>query len=188
MPALKPSSASETSTACAMPKHPPTTVERGLIALALCEGNAAKASRELAQQGLKLDKTTLSTWRRERKDEWLKARERVWPWVKAHAEDMHAELATQAGEIERLANEEWLRRLREDPAEIADKDLQGIGRNAATQSGIHTDKVIGLRGDPTEVVHRTENVAEILRALKARGVVIEGSAEEVSAIESSGQP
>jgi len=152
--------------------------------VALCGGNARRASRELEEKGLKIPRTTLQKWSQSQHVErYTELRREVMPRIHDRMARESEDLAIEYGEAERKTLERYLQVVPElKPAEAA-----GAARNMATSRGIATDKALLLRGRPSEITeHR--NVGEIIRALKAKGAtvtlptggVLEGSAEEVA--------
>jgi hypothetical protein len=159
-------------------------VERGLVALSLCDGNSKRAARVLATQDLSIDPSTLRKWRTQRPDDYERVQALVLPRVKAQTAELHADFAKRAIEV----NAKVLDKLEREYDEISPRELPGAVRNLSTTAGIHEDKAANLRGDPTTVIeHRSYK--EVVAKLKQMGV-IEGDAEEMPddtpALETSG--
>lgn len=144
------------------------TVERGLVALALCSGSSRRAARLLAEQGLSLGESTLRNWRDNLYPEryWELQRD-VLPKLRARAAEQHSELAELEGE----AGRKLLERLTAEYGAIPARDLPGAIRNLDVGAAVNRDKAAMLRGENPETTMPTRSMSEIVSALKAKGVV-----------------
>ena len=73
--------------------------EQGLIAVAICGGNTHRASRELADRGLEIPRTTLASWQTNHADRYERIRSEVVPKV-------HARMARESEDLARRYAEE----------------------------------------------------------------------------------
>ena len=148
--------------------------ERGLVALAVCSGNSRRAARLLAHRGLPIPRSTLKQWPDLYPGQYGAVQTRILPELKARLAEEHTALAEDLMDLSR----EMAGRLLHEYSELPVRDLSSGIRNASVASAVHSDKARDLRGDPTAVVeHRS--VEEIERPLRALGIVIEGTAEEI---------
>lgn len=176
--------------------YAPEEIERGLMEVALCGGNARRASRELEEKGLKIPRTTLQKWSQSQHVErYAELRREVMPRIHDRMARESEDLAIEYGEAERKTLERYLQVVPVlKPAEAA-----GAARNMATSRGIATDKALTLRGQPTQITeHRS--VDETLKALARLGAkvtlptgheyghALEGSAEEMDDADDDLQP
>jgi hypothetical protein len=88
--------------------------------------------------------------------------------------DAHADLAERLVALEHSTIDE----LEGELKELSGKDKAALLRNVAIAGAVHTDKNLLLKGEATQIVKR--ELPELLRALQAKGVVIEGVGEEVT--------
>jgi hypothetical protein len=158
----------------AVGQHTEPEVERGLVALALCDGNSKRATELLATQGLKIHPSTLRDWRDNRSEDYSRVQALVLPRVKAQTAELHADFAKRAIEV----NAKVLDKLEREYDEISPRELPGAVRNLSTTAGIHEDKAANLRGDPTTVIEHRSYKEVVAWKLKQMGV-IEGDAEEM---------
>ena len=157
-----------------MSQHSNEEIERGLLAVAVANGNTRRAQQALAVEGLDLPRSTLHRWQMETHAErYIQIQADVLPKIRAQAAEQHMELAERGMAVE----QKLLDKLEEEVNEIPSRDLAGAARNVATGTAIHTDKAGILRGEPSVIVSR--GMHEIVRSLKAKGIVIEVEAEEV---------
>ncbi len=157
------------------PSFDPEQIERGLLRLAEANGNAEEASRSLATGGLSIDPQTLRRWRNGKHAERYEVvRGEVLPRLQAQAAEAHADLAAR----EMAVSARMVERLAGEVDQIAPRDLSTAVRNLDVGAAIHRDKAQILKGEPTHIVRRS--FEEIKRELKARGIVLDGIAVEVS--------
>lgn len=140
------------------------TVERGLIALAYRNGSCTSASRFLAEDGLRIDRSTLREWRRRHPERYEQIRADVAPQIKARAVEGHQGLIDRLMEAERVLVE----RMVAEANEIPIRDVPGAQRNVATSVGIHTDKIADLCGEPN--VRVSADLSGLLKELLSLGV------------------
>lgn len=153
-------------------------IERGLIAVAFANGNGSQASRDLAEDGIKIPAKTLYAWSRKTKvARYEQIRSTVVEKVRQRAADAHRALAEKQIQISSEATDLLRGKLTEIPA----RDLPNAVRNLDVGSAIHTDKAQALEGEAT-VIQVKRELPDVLRALKAKGVdigFINGSAVEI---------
>jgi len=158
-------------------------ISDALTALAVFNGSAASAERELKEQGLTVvPARTISRWRREKADLYFELQARVRDNIWGEIGDRWRRVAEEAADatltmVERAHQAD-------DPKEA---DLYArTARNLATAGGISNDKGRVIDGQPiTAPVVPERDEAEIIAKLKRLGVVIEGEAKEVPAPELS---
>ena len=145
-------------------RYSSSEVDRGLVALALCDGSSRRAEKLLADQGERISESTLRRWREDQyADRYLELRAKALPRLNALAADRHAELATRASEL----NLRMLDRLDDVYEQIEPRDLPGAARNVATVAGIHEDKRALRDGQAIGPHSPTRSVADILHSLQA---------------------
>jgi hypothetical protein len=149
--------------------------DAGLTALAVCSGQRNKAAETLkAETGIEISPTTLKRWaEKDETERYLRIQAELGPVMRARLADLHQTLAEKSGEIEHEA----LELLRAKLPEMEGRDLTTAARNAAVQTGIHTEKTQLLTGQPTQIVKR--DISEVARALKNKGFDIDLPEEEV---------
>jgi hypothetical protein len=154
-------------------------VDRGLVALAIASGNARRASKALAEQGMKVSPQALRDWRHTRyPDRYAELQQRVLPEIRAHTAELHADLAERQVVAAGCLLDDLMKRIvNEEKMEL--RDQSAAIRNLDVGAGIHTDKSRDLRGEGTTVVHEHRDVAEILRDLRAEGFELPPDAERV---------
>ena len=141
-------------------------ITRGLTALAYANGNAAKASRDLKEDGIKISPSTLNKWANDYQSDLERIRREILPQVGAKVADEHMALARkQLHGAEMLAD-----RLIKEGKEIPIRDVAGAMRNFDVGTGIHTEKARELQGD-YETPAKHQSAADILRSLAAKGIV-----------------
>jgi hypothetical protein len=146
---------------------PEWVVERGLMALAIHNGNSRRARDFLAKDGIKIAYQTLQAWARQRyPDRYQALREDILPKVRAKAADEHMDLA------ERLmrTNRKLLDRLHENVDEIKPGELAGAVRNMSVSAAVETEKAQLLNDQPTSRV--ATNMPGLLKELKGMGVEV----------------
>ncbi len=151
-------------------------IERGLLALASENGVASRAVKLLKGDGVKIPPRTLEKWRTHtHRDRYERVRAEVLPKVRQESAQEHRQLERRQLELAAKLTE----RLKGEVETMTSKDaIQALGK-ADIGTGIHAEKAQLLDGEAT---HRPERSAtEIIRALKARGFDVEGSAVELPA-------
>jgi hypothetical protein len=152
-------------------------VEQGVTALALMNGNAGRAHRELRALGVQVPRRTLGSWTRIHADRYEAIKRDVVPRIHRRMADQAEELADRYAEAELTALERLVPKLQElKPAEVT-----GALRNLATSRGISVDKSLLLRGQPNMIVQHHHDIEADLRMLQSLGVadVVDSTAEEV---------
>jgi hypothetical protein len=150
-------------------RYTDTEVERGLVALALYQGNARRASRELNKQGINIPFKTLYDWRHSKADRLASVRESILPVVKAELAENHTDLAKLQLEASRQATAQILHKLKEE-TDLTATQLATVTRSMDIGSGIHTENASKLRGEPQLIVeHRSAK--EIEQRLVDMGVL-----------------
>ena len=97
------------------------------------------------------------------------------PKVGARVADEHLAAARESIALEG----EIAKKLKARLDELAAKELSTAQRNVATSAGIHTSRARELQGDVATPHKVVRDANEVMRKLIARGVVIEGEAEEI---------
>ncbi len=151
-------------------------VQRGLLAVAVANGNARKAAADLAEdpEGFKVPHRTLYGWKKREATSYEEIRAKLLPRIRAEAAEQHMRLAEHQASVAGKMTE----RLEQEIDDIPARDLPGGIRNVTTAAAVHTDKAAVLRGEASVVVEHRD-ASEVIRALKAKGVIIEGEAEEI---------
>lgn len=152
------------------PKKSEREIERGLLALAECNGNSRKASELLVEDDIELHPTTLQRWSTDgHAQRYEEIRAEVLPKVRRKAADEHRRLAEKANEV----NELLLARLKAEAKDLPVRDLSPAARNMSVSSSIHTEKSELLDGLPTEIRGGEKDAASVLRKLSGRGLKFE---------------
>jgi len=150
--------------------------EAGLLAFVLCAGHRDRASALVKEShGFEIPGKTIYNWSENHADQLERIRQEVAPKLKAQMAEMHQSLAAAAGEIEAKAIERLHQHLEANT--INGKDLSAVMQRAAIATGIHGEKHLLYSGQPTSIVRR--DFDEIKRELKAKGVILEGTAVEI---------
>lgn len=152
-------------------------VVAGLTVLAEQHGSARKASEALAERGIDIPRSTLDRWRREQYPErYREVVQDTLPRIQARIAELNEDLAIRQSEVEGLLTDS----LKEQAGDIQPRDLPGAIRNIATSRGINQDKAKLYRGEATQIVgNPVEEAADALAALRKKGILIEGTAEEI---------
>lgn len=151
------------------PSADPELIERGLLALAECNGNGAKAERLLAEDNVSIDHSTLYRWKRRFAEQYERVRAEVVPKVRLRASEDHMALSARLMETEG----KLLTRLESTIEELPPKEVSTALRNVSTSAAIHVDKAQVLSDQPTEI--RRLDAGEVLRKLGSRGMRIEAT-------------
>lgn len=163
------------------PTYDPEQVERGLLALAECNGNGRKAERLLAEdEGTPhIDHATLYRWKvHQHAEQYERVKAEVLPKVRLKAAERHMDLSDRLMDTEGLI----LERLNQNVDNLDPRDLAGSLRNVSTSGAIHTDKAQLLADQPTEI--RRLDTGEVLRKLGSRNMRLEATERRV-VVESS---
>ncbi len=156
-------------------KYSAEDIERGLVILALESGNVNRTRKLLKEEwGKAPDANTIGRWVKRYQDRYAEIRERVAPEIKARLADVHIDLANRIADLESRTVDA----LDAELADLTPKDKANLLRNAALSQAIHVDKSLLLKGEATVITERRE-LPELIRALQAKGVVIEGVAQEL---------
>ena len=156
-------------------------IERGLLAVAAANGNTRQAADALAEdpEGFKVRHGVLYGWKQREFALYGKIRAEYLPRIRAEAAEQHMRLAEQQATV----SGKMTARLEKEIDNIPARDLPGGIRNVTTAAAVHTDKATILRGE-ANVITEHRDAAEVIRALKAKGIsipgVIDASAEVVS--------
>jgi hypothetical protein len=138
--------------------------ERGLIAVAMANGNTHQAARDLSSDGLKISQKTLWKWRREETQRYEELRSQWLPKIREVAAEQHMALASRQIELSASLTED----LAKKRGDLDGRDISTAIRNVTVSAGVHTDKAQLLSGEPTAIVRR--DLGEVLRNLKAHGL------------------
>lgn len=147
-----------------MSKYSPAEIERGLLALASENGMAARASRQLKRDGLKIPARTLADWRKKTHVERYEAvRDEVLPRIQRESAAWHRDLERKQLELSAKLTE----RLRGEADTMETRDAVNAMGKSDIGSGIHAEKAQLLDGEPT---HRpARDAIEVLRDLAEIG-------------------
>lgn len=156
--------------------YTPETIEIGLLALAVRNGNSRAAARDLAEEGVEVPYMTLYRWMQEtHRDRYLELREQVLPYLKAE----------MAGKLERITSkgadvlDELLDKQRSVIRDLDPRDVANAVKSVGTATGFASKNAAELRGDATVVEHRSD-VEATLAGLRRLGLVpIESTATEI---------
>lgn len=144
--------------------------ERGLLALAMANGVARRAARELAadkENPLKVTAATLTRWRAKESERYEEQRREILPQIRAQAAEQHMALATRNMEVAEATTKRQLEKLAAN--EVDAKDLSSYSYRAAIATGVFVDKATLHDAQLTDQRPMRE-VSAIVRSLKARGV------------------
>ena len=162
------------------PTYDPAMVERGLLALAECNGNGRKAERLLKEDGLEIDFTTLYRWRNKlHVEQYERVQAEVMPKVRRRAVEDHMALSERYMEAEHLV----LDRFVEEVPNLDKRDLSTGARNLSTSGAIHIDKAVDKLGQG-DLSTPPLDVVSVLRKLGGRGMRVEAT-ERVVTLEST---
>lgn len=158
-------------------KYTEEQVERGLAELVLV-ANSETASKRLAAQGLRVTPALLRRWKsRTHADRYHQIRQRLLPQIRETLAMAAEDNAQLLAETER----QLAQRLHDQAGEVETKDLGKAVQAVAVAFGISADKMLLLRGEPTQITMQMapdEVLAEIDRRLAELGA-IEGTATEI---------
>ena len=157
----------------------------GLMALALYGGQASPAARALKEQGRPIPRKTLADWRERYPADYLEARRIVREQVVARTSDLWRHTVQDAAEAVLEATAAARQAIANGDSTEARK-WSGTSRDMAVVGGIGDDKAARSDGIPEIRVVEHRSDTEIIRKLKALGVVIEGEAEEIQPPELTG--
>lgn len=146
--------------------------DNAMTALAVNSGHLDRTVEMLREAEAPVPRSTLHQWRKDDPERYERAQKKAVPQVKARLADMHEGLVAAAGNIEAR----MLERLHNELDELATKDLPNATKSLAVVGGIHSEKGLLYRGEPTQIIER--DLHSLKRALGKHGFVIEGSAEE----------
>jgi hypothetical protein len=140
-------------------------ISRALIAVAYANGNTRKAERDLSEDGLRIDHSTLHEWKTKRHvEEYDRIRAEIMPRVREQAGDEHLDLAGRQMEAERLLVD----RLKDNVEGIKPGELPGAVRNLAVSSAVHSEKAQMMHDQPTQRV--AVDLSATLKELKSMGI------------------
>jgi hypothetical protein len=120
-------------------------IEQGLMALALCSGNARKAERRLAELGMKVDHSTLHRWKDRHSEKYLSLQREILPKLREEAAERHSAVADREMEL----GLELLDQLQAKKADLPARDLSTAIRNLDVGQG-----TTGRRPQSCEGMHR----------------------------------
>jgi transposase-like protein len=146
------------------PKHDENTRDAGLIALIVCGNNAERASQELAENGHQIAPRTLRDWRNKHHDRYEELRRHVAPKVMEEVADDSAALLRRLIRMENAA----LDRLEAEIPEMKGADAARALQQLAVSKGINTEKVLLVRGQPTQIIEETGDADQIIARLARR--------------------
>jgi hypothetical protein len=141
-------------------------VERGLLELAMSNGDAKAAVRVLEadeEAGFKVSAATLHRWRAREVDRYEAIRAEQRGKLMAVNAEHHLRLSEEAAHVvSRL-----IKRVDDTAEELPPRDIPGAARNMATVSGIHADKAREASEAPRPP--KLRDATEVLRDLAAMG-------------------
>lgn len=145
-------------------------IQRGLIAIAYAGGNYTRASRDLKEDGITINPSTLRRWAVEQyPDRYADVRRKVLPQIQAAMAQEHTALAHRQTEVAAALVDE----LDQERAQLEPRDKINALAKMDIGSGIHSEKGLLYDGQPTSIT-QGKSVEELLRGLKARGLFLEG--------------
>jgi hypothetical protein len=155
----------------------PAEIDRALTVLAYYGGNTARTGRELG-----MSRATLHLWKTDsHRDRYLEIAEREGPRIEAQAAAQARELIIRSADVEhtildRLAGEDDV-----EPTTKELSELAGALQRVTTSKGINTTKLLELTGRPTAIVEHRDPKQAAAALSRRLGVIIESTAEDVSA-------
>jgi hypothetical protein len=153
-------------------KYSVEDIDRGLCAVAYFNGSTRKASTALAEQGIKIPRSTLRNWLSIHEDRYEKLRADLLPRIHERVAEKHLELAD--AQID--ASWEFLKQLMKEKDNIPPRDLSTALRNTDVGSAVHTDKALALRGQSPGAPVVNISLTEQVRGFAARGYKLYDSA------------
>ena len=146
-----------------MPKFDESTRDAGLLAL-IVTGNAERASVELAENGRKVAPRTLRQWRQKHPERYEQLRREVAPRVMEEVADESAALLRRLIRAENAA----LDRLEGELPDMKGADAARALQQIAISKGVNTEKILLIRGQPTQIIEDNRDLDQILNGLAAR--------------------
>jgi len=157
-------------------------IDRGLLMLAVCAGDAAQAHRRLAADGHDVPERTLRAWKTDTHPQ------RYVDLQAAHSAKLEGVLIEGARASALMATrlEQAALQLATEQVEAGEaRDPATIARNAAVAKGINVDQVLKLSGRPT-VVAEVRNADDLLDIIAAKlGEVEAGPVVDAVAVEAT---
>jgi hypothetical protein len=162
------------SIARAKPKGPrrtsysETEIGKGLTALAMFSGNAARASRELERIGVRIPARTLADWKKLHAGRYREIQEEVQPEINAEIAESSERL------VRRLADVEWalIDKIESELPEMTGTQAGTALQRVTWSKGVNADKSRVYRELPTEI--RSEmSFNDALRALQKFSNVVQ---------------
>jgi hypothetical protein len=163
-----------TSELTTSPKFSDEDIRGALELLAICSGNALRASRLTEEHGQRVSPTTLREWARNTHAEWYEElRGRIEPLKYAYLAESFEDLVGRWQDLQKQAAE----RLEEQLSGASTNETSTIAYRASIAAGVASDKASAHRGRPSKVVaHRSTD--EILEDARRKGLLVEGDVEE----------
>lgn len=157
-------------------------LERGLLVLALCGGNARQAEQQLLllDPPVKISHDALGKWK-------TKYAERYAEIHAEHVAELEAVIVQQvreailvAGTLQSKVLAALL--LKVDAGDMDAKDLANVLKSAGVTLGINVEKMLLLTNRPT-VIAEKRDITELLQSLARRvpGLIVDGTAEDIVA-------
>lgn len=160
-------------------------IELGLTTLALQDGSATRAARQLEEMGTPIPKATLEMWREgARSAQYAEIRDKQAPAIQRQVAALHEDFSRKAMAVADEALDHVKGTLHELPA----KEAAGALRNIVPSAGISTDKLMIARERPLVHSKAERPVEEIVAALVALGVVREVEPTQPIVIEATCEP
>jgi hypothetical protein len=149
-------------------RHTPEDIERALTALVI-SGNSLRAAEMTG-----FNDRTIRLWSEKHPDKLARIETKRAPLIDALLVDEYRRTGLQALQVTRQALDKTAQALDEGTL----KDPSSAAKNAATVSGIFTDKVAVMEGRPTSIVeHRTAD--DVLKNLERKRFV-DSTAEDLT--------
>jgi hypothetical protein len=151
-------------------------VERGLITLAECGGNAAHAHRKLKNQGHTIPQRTLHNWKNGKyAARYIEIREERLPEILGNLSDDYQRVAAES----LLAAAESVEEFRKKKGDLTAKELSTAARDLTVAGATATDKLLIINNRPTQIT-KTEKTADemLLSVMRLVGGAIDGEAIE----------
>jgi hypothetical protein len=154
-------------------KYDDHTIEEALWEVARCTGNYSRASRQLAERGIKVSHNTIRDWVNRHPRRYAEIRDEAQHMTRQMLAAAHEDVAAKAAEKVREGLDDV------DVRDLPERDRPGALRNLETVAGIAQDKAQVTRAQPTEI-QQHRHVHEIFARLEARfpGIVVDSTAEE----------
>jgi len=156
----------------ALQSYDAEAIDRGLLMLAVCAGDAAQAHRRLAAEGVSIPERTLRDWKtHSHPQRFVEVQRSYSAELEGVIIDGARSAALLAARLEHAALERATEQMLDPDYEV--RDPATVARNAAVTKGINVDQVLKLSGRPT-VIAEHRNADDLLDSLaKKLGLTFE---------------